>query len=253
LVRYPPQIKKVSCKQNDEIVLLKTIKKIKIMFKKSLRIVSIVAIVAMTMTTSLMVGCQKEEYASENTFLSEKDMIAVASEYLVLENDQYRLDLSEAKAIRLGISKSYYAQMMSELVEANAFIEATKEAAKNDPNIILCICDPKKNNSTRVRLKSGNEGNDDMQCHGSISPSVGSTSSLSIPNGITTVQFNFSGSFLGCSTTLQVNTGFGNQVLSFITILSISCVRTVTVPATPARWTLTTISNQGSNTISIFY
>jgi hypothetical protein len=70
--------------------------------------------------------------------LQGKEQLYTASKSLILKNDQYIFDISENNAKELGISKSYYAQILKDIEEINNTIKKVK----NNPEIITCFADP---------------------------------------------------------------------------------------------------------------
>jgi hypothetical protein len=51
--------------------------------------------------------------------LHNTEMLYEASKYLILNNDKYIFNISESDAEKLGISKSYYANIMRDIEEVN--------------------------------------------------------------------------------------------------------------------------------------
>jgi hypothetical protein len=219
---------------------------------KKIRITGLaIMLVSMISIGIFMQSCNNaDDNLSVTTIDSQKANI-IASKYLELVGDQYRLNLSEKEAIALGISKFDYNRMWEEIRQANIFIES----AKKTPNMSISLTNPQEIKSERIRLKDGNEIGNGMQQRGSVSPlpSPGSSASLSIPNGITTVKFSFSGSALINTASLTINTGYGTQYISFVSSLSFSDDETANVPATPAVWLMTAVLYQGNGTITFYY
>ena len=127
------------------------------MFKnQKVRIISWgVALVGMVSFGVFVQSCSQDddEFLTKTMVDSQKANI-IASQYIELENNQYILNLSEEKAMSLGISKIDYGRMQEEVFQANAFIIECKEngieVAVNDPRDIQI-------DIPRVRLKSDSE------------------------------------------------------------------------------------------------
>jgi len=220
--------------------------KTQIVYKK-LSIVSTIAVIVIV--AGVFVGCQQEIFENDINLSPEREMLEIASGYLILNNDQYHLNLSKSEAIKLGISEKFYTDLLNNMMEANAFIES----AKKDPNTILVLSDPKKITSKPSRLKKGNE-NSSMQLRGSITPTTnGAESSISVPNGIEKVKFDFSGTTLLNTASLTVTGGI-DKVLAFSHIaFTSSCEKTEKVDYTPSTLKMSSILNSGNGTISIWF
>jgi hypothetical protein len=115
----------------------------------------------MVLVMFLSIGGFMQSCSSEDEYFSDTIKIVdsqqanlIALEYMELIDNQYILNLSEEKAIALGISKFDYDRMHQEIRQANAFIiDCQKNGIEIDLN------DPQKVqiNIQKVRLKNGNE------------------------------------------------------------------------------------------------
>ncbi len=75
-----------------------------------------------------------ETYLSEEAKKLRAASIAL-SEYIVLENNQYKLDISEQDAQKLGITSNLYNTIKDELASTNAIVQKTME---NGDSIEMC-------------------------------------------------------------------------------------------------------------------
>ncbi len=75
-----------------------------------------------------------ESYLSEEAKQLRAASITL-SEYIVLENNQYRLDVSEQEALKLGIASNLYKTIKDEIASTNAIIQKTVE---NGDTIEMC-------------------------------------------------------------------------------------------------------------------
>jgi hypothetical protein len=180
-------------------------------------------------------------------------MLSIAVKHLILDKDQYILDLSENDAEALGISASCYDKMINDIAKTNDFI-------KKNSNTIASLQDPQEVKLNQIRLKSGNEDyvdKDGMKYRGKMVPSeFGRTYPVTIPDGISKVKFIFLGVAWSNLATIHIkkyaNDNYPVKV-SFATILSATNTKTVSVQSALRDWTITAILNYGSGTIAIWY
>jgi hypothetical protein len=116
-----------------------------------------------------MVGCSQNDVEwSDSTdepklSVEERKMVDIIRKggYVTMENDQYVINLSEEKAVRLGISKAFYVRTVDELENLNAIIREGLEREKTDSTYSMVFSgrQTSQENVTNypVRLKSGNE------------------------------------------------------------------------------------------------
>ncbi|MDR1170335.1 MAG: hypothetical protein LBK97_05830 [Prevotellaceae bacterium] len=130
--------------------------------------------VSMISTGIFMQSCNNEsDNLSVSPTVDSQEANRIASNYLELIDDQYVLNLSEKKAMSLGISRSDYARMQTEIIQANAFIiECQKDGIKVELN------DNKEVDIPKIRLKEGSE-NKNFACQFTL-PSNGSNGSASV-------------------------------------------------------------------------
>ena len=99
-------------------------------------------------------SCSQENDLLSSTTVDSQKANAIASDYVILQGNQYKLNLSEDKALSLGISKADYDRMLTEIQKTNDFIIKQQsegfDVDINDPKFI-------NKNVTNVRLKSDTE------------------------------------------------------------------------------------------------
>jgi hypothetical protein len=120
---------------------------------------------------------------SNPTAVDRQEANLIASEYVELIGNQYVLNLSEEKALALGISELDYGRIQTEISQANIFIiecQANRiEVAINEPEKI-------KPDIQKIRLKSGkeSESGNDIACSFTMSPTgADGYASAAVPNG----------------------------------------------------------------------
>jgi hypothetical protein len=107
-------------------------------------------------TGSFFVACNADDQFSEDTVKDvDTEMREILGKHLTVENNRYVLNLSEADAMKSGVSQSLYAKFSDEIAELNDFIESTE----NDPNMSVNFNTENSQdiNYKTIRLKSGSE------------------------------------------------------------------------------------------------
>jgi hypothetical protein len=146
-------------------------------------------------TGSFFIACNSEDpFSGVEVNDVDNEMQQILGTHLTVENNRYVLKLSEADAIALGVSQSFYAKFLAEIAESNAFIESTE----NDPNISVIFNgkDSQNINYKPIRLKNGNNEVDVngwsflKKMYPSKMPSYNSNT-IDMPLGVTDIKFAF--------------------------------------------------------------
>jgi hypothetical protein len=90
-----------------------------------------------------LIGCSQDDSMWGVSSSNEEEMLnTIYSKYIILENDQYRLNLSREEALELGISENCYAKVLTNIESTNAFVVKGIEHAKRDPNMVVVLSNP---------------------------------------------------------------------------------------------------------------
>jgi hypothetical protein len=102
----------------------------------------------------LVPSCSNENDILSTNTVNKKEACIIASKYVELVGNQYVLNLSEEKAISLGISKADYDKMQEDIRGGNALI--LESQARGDQ---VVLNDPKniQVNTSNIRLKDDGE------------------------------------------------------------------------------------------------
>jgi len=160
-------------------------KKMKLIYKnQKIKIFSLLLMLVGMISLGFFVqSCSNEvdDYSTNANVETRWDANAIATKYLELVDNQYVLNLSEGKAVSLGIDKANYDRMQEEIRQTNAFIiECQAKGAQiyvNDPQKIQV-------SSSIIRLKSDSEiaGSFDMPETG-----AGGSCTFYVPAGYTSI------------------------------------------------------------------
>jgi hypothetical protein len=141
-------------------------------------------------TGSFFIACNSEDpFSGVEVNNVDTEMQQILGTHLTVENNRYVLKLSEADAITLGVSQSFYAKFLTEIAESNAFIESTE----NDPNISVSFNFGDDINYKPVRLKNGGNEIDGWNLLTTIYPLLTpnySNTTFHIPVGTTQIRFS---------------------------------------------------------------
>jgi hypothetical protein len=192
------------------------------------RILSLGILLVSIITLGIFVqGCNSDDSIFSNTItVNSQQANLMASEYVELVDNQYVLNLSEGKALALGISEFDYDRMQTEIREVNAFIIECQakgidvdinEPKKVDPNIqkvrLKSENGTENANSSGENSNGGNSlGTSNSSSNSSFACSFGmpangipGSASASVPYGVTKVKITFSTTCFGgiCSGTVK--------------------------------------------------
>jgi len=129
-----------------------------IFFEKICIISAITTVLALAV---VLVGCLRDDKESTDSQIAYEQAYAIAYGYLLVDNNKYVLNLSEKKALSLGINKLEYSRIQAEINRVNAFVV---EKIANGHNFTLA--DPKSVSASIVRLKNSGEIIFDDPCCG---------------------------------------------------------------------------------------
>jgi hypothetical protein len=190
---------------------------------------------------------------------SKENSNMIASKYLEIIDNRFVLNLSEKEAIVLGISKSEYNRIKTEIIEANAFII---EWQNQNPGVKIEQNDTKNEevNIGKIRLKGGTENNNNNNnIVGSFKMSAdgiggaGSTS-IFVPSGVTKVKIE---SYIPClSGAISGTVRCGGQSIAYSAIGAYGASTTVNLPVSNTNITITGITpctGGGKVSISFIY
>jgi hypothetical protein len=113
----------------------------------------LVAVLTVIATGSFFIACNSDDpFSGDEVNDVDTEMRQILGDHLTIENNRYVLNLSEADAMTLGVSQSFYAKFLDEIVKSNAFIEL----AENNPNMSVIINENSQDiNYKPIRLKDG--------------------------------------------------------------------------------------------------
>jgi hypothetical protein len=202
-------------------IKLQYFKNIKNINMKTVKFFKHVCVMAMIIASCFVIGCS--QYDSEMSVLTnDQKMLEIISEYVIVENNQYVVNLSKEDAVQLSISEFFYTRAVNDLEILNAIIREGLEREKTDSSFSIVF--PGRQTSQEmeidhhiIRLKNGNEGGAGSEGGGNAWKSCGSIQfnynlstfpgffSFSIPKKTKTVKFVLDTSSPMASAQLRIN------------------------------------------------
>jgi hypothetical protein len=203
-------------------------------------------------------SCSKDDdYFSDATAVNSVETNnLIASKYLELTNNQYVLNLSEKEANALGISKSEYDRMQTEITQANAFIiDCQNKGVKFELN------DDKGEeiNAKKIRLKSFDESSSSNNSNyaGGFRMTAdgvggGGSTSINIPNGVTKIKISL---YTPClASTCSGIISCGGQTISYGVGGIYTGATTISLPFSNTSMTINGITLcSGGGTVKIYF
>jgi hypothetical protein len=206
-----------------------------------------------------MQSCSNEsDYSLDVTAVDSKENSnMIASNYLEIIDNRFVLNLSEKEAIVLGISKSEYNRIQTEIIEANAFII---EWQNQNPGVKIELNDTKNEevNIRKIRLKGGDENNnsnDSVNIVGSFNMSAngaGGSTSIFVPSDVTKIKID---SYIPCLIgTFYGTVRCGGQSTAYSAIGVWGGSTTVNLPLSNTHITITgTTPCSGGGQVNIYF
>jgi hypothetical protein len=195
----------------------------KTIFKnKKIKIYSFgVVIISVLLAGVFMQSCSNEDEISNS--LSEEKMNEIAAPYLIFQSNQFILDLSKQKAVKLGITEFYYKKILKDIQQANEDIE--KNNLVEEVRFSFENLDKSEIRHIIPRLKDGNEySNNNFWSINDVS----SSKSFYVTNG--TIQFTGNTACLVGVISITVTMG-SQSINASMTLLPFgNNVRMVTLP-----------------------
>ena len=171
--------------------------------------------------------------------ITQNDAELIAMKHIYLENDQYKLELSKEKALKLGITTKQYTQLIQDIAELNLQIEEIKR--KNDSNHELILGDFTKSDISHSAFTR-------MQTREEIFVASGQSSfRVDIPRGVSSINVSASSPCAFGLVTVTIN-GFSKTFSNFSDAANFS------IPLSPSSVSITVSTTcSGGATIGYNY
>lgn len=135
--------------------------------------------------STIIFSCNEEETMEvSTTYSSMEEARTIAVNYLFLEENSYKLHLSEKEAVELGISAAQYQQYVMEIDHLND--EVAEALAHADSTHQVILTDPQQIKSSIKRTKSMSEGGmnvQDLSGTKTITNTMGKTIYITVATG----------------------------------------------------------------------
>lgn len=142
--------------------------------------------------STIIFSCNEEETMEvSTTYSSMEEARTIAVNYLFLEENSYKLHLSEKEAVELGISAAQYQQYVMEIDHLNDEVAEALTHADSTHQVILT--DPQQIKSSIKRTKSMSEGGmnvQDLSGTKTITNTMGKTFHITVTAGEVDIHIN---------------------------------------------------------------
>lgn len=175
--------------------------------------------------------------------ITQNDAELIAMKHIYLENDQYKLELSKEKALKLGITTKQYTQLIQDIAELNLQIEEIKR--KNDSNHELILGDFTKSDISHSAFTRMQTREEIFGLHNVASGQ--SSFRVDIPRGVSSINVSASSPCAFGLVTVTIN-GFSKTFSNFSDAANFS------IPLSPSSVSITVSTTcSGGATIGYNY